>query len=219
VVLPLGGFMDKENYVERQLVDAIFSGVYRTGDKLEPERELAEKFKCSRPVVHRAIIRLEDKGLVSIRPRKGVVVKDYQKSGKLSLLEHIISKNKDGISRKLNHDMLMFIRDNLISLVSHFKNNDKQPNYIEFTNRKDYFDFLIDYALQTNNIVYVLLLNEFEVGILNVTDSILGHLEIKDQFHMIEALVIEKRIEEAISIINDTFEKIQYVWIGGENDI
>ncbi len=211
--------MDKENYVERQLVDAIFSGVYQSGDKLEPERELAEIYKCSRPIVHRAIIRLEDKGLVKIRPRKGVVVQDYKKSGKLSLLEHIISKNKDGISRKLNHDMLMFIRDNLISLVGHFKTIDKQHNHIEFTQRRDYFDFLIDYALQTNNIVNVLLLNEFEVGILNVTDSILENTEIRNQFLRIEELVLKKNIIEAISVINETFGMIEDVWIGGENDV
>ncbi|MBI9010656.1 MAG: GntR family transcriptional regulator [Clostridiales bacterium] len=211
--------MDKENYVEKQLVDAIFSGVYKFGDKLEPERELAKIFKCSRPVIHRAIIRLEEKGLVKIRPRKGVVVQDYKRSGKLSLLEHIISKNKDGISRKLNHDMLMFIRDNLISLVGHFKTFDKKHNHIEFTQRRDYFDFLIDYAIQTNNIVNVLLLNEFEIGILNVTDSILENTDIRNQFLLLEELVVKRKIKEAISVIDETFEMIEYVWIGGEDDV
>ena len=63
--------MVKENYVESCIVDSIFNNEYNPGDKLEPERELAIKFECSRPVIHRAIIRLEEKGLVKIIPREG----------------------------------------------------------------------------------------------------------------------------------------------------
>lgn len=211
--------MVKERHVESCIVDSIFNNEYNSGDKLEPERELALKFKCSRPVVHRAIIRLEEKGLVRIIPRKCVVVLDYKLCGKLSLLEHIILKEKDNISRKLNHDMLMFIKNNFISLVEYFRNEKKLPNNISLKGENDYFKFLMDYAKQTNNIVNIMLLNEFKVGILNVTESILNNKQLRDHFLEIESLVIEKKIDKAISLIHFTFEEIEHLWIGGENEI
>ena len=50
----------------------------------------------------------------------------------------------------------------------------------------------MDYAKQTKNIVNIMLLNEFRVGILNVTESILKNEELRNNFLDIESLVIEK---------------------------
>jgi len=60
--------------VAEQLRDAILDGRYRAGDKLPPERELAEEFQVNRTSVREAIKVLEGLGLVSVRQGGGATV-------------------------------------------------------------------------------------------------------------------------------------------------
>jgi DNA-binding FadR family transcriptional regulator len=60
--------------VAEQLRDAIFDGRFRPGEKLPPERELAEQFQVNRTSVREAIKVLEGQGLVSVRHGDGVTV-------------------------------------------------------------------------------------------------------------------------------------------------
>jgi DNA-binding FadR family transcriptional regulator len=60
--------------VAEQLRDAILDGRYRAGDKLPPERELAEEFQVNRTSVREAIKVLEGLGLVSVRQGDGATV-------------------------------------------------------------------------------------------------------------------------------------------------
>jgi len=53
-----------EAKVEALLVTGILNGKYPALSRLKPERELADAFGYSRSVVHKAIIRLESKGLL-----------------------------------------------------------------------------------------------------------------------------------------------------------
>lgn len=49
------------------LVDAIRSGYFQVGDRLPPERELAEELGVSRPVVRAALDILEEAGVLEVR--------------------------------------------------------------------------------------------------------------------------------------------------------
>ena len=60
--------------VADELADAIRKGTYMPGDKLPPERELAETFGVSRPTVREAMIALEIYGVVEIRHGSGIYV-------------------------------------------------------------------------------------------------------------------------------------------------
>ncbi|HWP64938.1 MAG TPA: GntR family transcriptional regulator [Candidatus Limnocylindria bacterium] len=60
--------------VAEQLRCAIFDGRLRAGEKLPPERELAERFQVNRTSVREAIKVLEGQGLVSVRQGDGVTV-------------------------------------------------------------------------------------------------------------------------------------------------
>lgn len=60
--------------VADQLRDAIFDGHYGAGEKLPPERELAEEFQVNRTSVREAIKVLEGLGLVRVRQGDGVTV-------------------------------------------------------------------------------------------------------------------------------------------------
>ena len=57
--------------VVRQIQDAIFSGHFRPGDKLPPERELIAQFGLSRVTIRESLRILETYGVVAIRPGAG----------------------------------------------------------------------------------------------------------------------------------------------------
>jgi GntR family transcriptional repressor for pyruvate dehydrogenase complex len=61
--------------VAAQLERLILNGALKPGDKLPPERELAERFSVSRSAVREAIRSLELKGLVEPRPGEGTLVR------------------------------------------------------------------------------------------------------------------------------------------------
>ena len=57
-----------------QIEDQIVSGALEVGDRLPPERELAEQFQVSRSAVREAVKALQEKGLVEVLPGKGTFV-------------------------------------------------------------------------------------------------------------------------------------------------
>src|SRR5690606_1201177 len=60
--------------VAEQLRDAVLDGRFRAGEKLPPERELAQEFAVSRASVREAIQGLERLGLVVVRQGDGATV-------------------------------------------------------------------------------------------------------------------------------------------------
>ncbi|MDF1695795.1 MAG: FadR/GntR family transcriptional regulator [Saprospiraceae bacterium] len=58
----------------RQIRSLITSGQLKSGDKLPPERKLAEKFAVGRSVVRDAIRKLEFYGIVKTQPQSGTVI-------------------------------------------------------------------------------------------------------------------------------------------------
>ncbi|HEY3066904.1 MAG TPA: FadR/GntR family transcriptional regulator [Methylomirabilota bacterium] len=59
----------------RQVKQMIAEGRLKTGDRLPPERDLAEKFVVSRTSVREALRALESLGLIEIRPGEGTFVR------------------------------------------------------------------------------------------------------------------------------------------------
>lgn len=60
-----------------QIQNLIMEGTLRPGDKLAPERELAEQFGVSRTAVREAVKALSEKGLVEIHPGRGTFITNY----------------------------------------------------------------------------------------------------------------------------------------------
>lgn len=69
-------FEAKRPYQELGLVlrQELMSGQYRVGDRLPPERDIAERLDVSRTVVREAIIMLELENLVEVKKGSGVYV-------------------------------------------------------------------------------------------------------------------------------------------------
>ncbi len=62
--------------IVRQIRTLISEGKLTSGDRLPPERELAERFKVSRPSVREALRTLESMGLIEIRLGEGTFVRE-----------------------------------------------------------------------------------------------------------------------------------------------
>lgn len=60
--------------IARQLSDLMARGEFKPGERLPAERELAQKFRVSRPSVREALIALEIEGKVEVRVGSGVYV-------------------------------------------------------------------------------------------------------------------------------------------------
>lgn len=60
-----------------QIQNLVKAGALRPGDKLPPERELAEQFGVSRTAVREAVKALSEKGLVEIQPGRGTFITNF----------------------------------------------------------------------------------------------------------------------------------------------
>ena len=82
----------RELFVD-QLEHMIISGKLKIGEKLPPERQLAEMMQVSRAVVNSGISELEKKGFLIVKPRSGTFVADYRRVGTIDTLMAIMKYN------------------------------------------------------------------------------------------------------------------------------
>lgn len=82
----------RELFVD-QLEHMILSGKLKIGEKLPPERQLAEMMQVSRAVVNSGITELEKKGFLIVKPRSGTYVADYRRKGTMETLLSIMKYN------------------------------------------------------------------------------------------------------------------------------
>ncbi|MEP2640375.1 FCD domain-containing protein [Roseobacter sp.] len=92
--------------VVRQIEELILRGILRPGERLPPERELAERLKVSRPSLRDAIGLLQDQGLLSARAGAGVYVADVLGSAFSPALVHLFARHDEAVL-----DYLSFRRD------------------------------------------------------------------------------------------------------------
>ena len=64
----------KYREIADRLAKEIAAGVFKVGQRLPSERDLAQRFEVSRPVIREAIIALEMLGIVSVRAGSGITV-------------------------------------------------------------------------------------------------------------------------------------------------
>ena len=87
----------KELFVQR-IAGLILSGKLRIGEKLPPERVLAEQMGIGKTIVHSGLQELQRLGLVTIKPQSGVYVADYLNNGNLETFNAIVRFNGDSLS-------------------------------------------------------------------------------------------------------------------------
>lgn len=82
----------RDLFVE-QIQHMILSGKLKVGEKLPPERELAQAMQVSRAVVNGGLAELERKGFLVVKPRSGTYVSDFRRTGTLDTLIAIMNYN------------------------------------------------------------------------------------------------------------------------------
>lgn len=73
-----------------ELRRAILGGGYAPGDRLPPERRLAEQVGVSRLTLRSALSKLEGEGLIQARQGSGITVLDYRTHAGVELLPHLL---------------------------------------------------------------------------------------------------------------------------------
>ena len=92
--------------VVRQIEQLILRGILRPGERLPPERELAERMNVSRPSLRDAISTLQDSGLLTARPGAGIFVADVLGSAFAPALTELFARHDEAV-----FDYLSFRRD------------------------------------------------------------------------------------------------------------
>jgi len=88
----------KELFIQ-EIEAKILSGELEIGEKLPPERELAEAMGINRNIVHSGIAEMAARGFLEIRPRLGTYVADYMKKGSVGILVSMMNYNKGRLPR------------------------------------------------------------------------------------------------------------------------
>lgn len=83
--------------IVRQVKQMIAEGRLRSGDRLPPERDLAEKFVVSRTSVREALRALESLGLIEIRPGEGTFIREVSIDALVEPLALLMTSQREAI--------------------------------------------------------------------------------------------------------------------------
>ncbi|PKN86472.1 MAG: hypothetical protein CVU46_07620 [Chloroflexi bacterium HGW-Chloroflexi-8] len=165
----------------------ILSGDLKIGEKLPSERDLAQKMKISRPVLHEALVDLASKGLVKIEARRGIFINDYRINGSCALLSSMLNFHQDQLDPVFGKsliDMRMLIEVETAKLAAiHADEADIRDLQGILEAEKGFstasvedlveldFNFHLQIALASCNRAYPLILNSFKAIYTHLTEN------------------------------------------------
>jgi GntR family transcriptional repressor for pyruvate dehydrogenase complex len=85
--------------VVRQIEQLVLRGILRPGERLPPERDLAEKLNVSRPSLREAIGELQERGLLMTKAGSGVYIADVLGSAFSEALIELFSSHAERAAR------------------------------------------------------------------------------------------------------------------------
>ena len=159
-----------------QLRTMILKGRYRAGDKLPPERKLAETLGVNRATLREALKTLEQLGLVRSRQGDGTRVLDFVQTAGLDLLRHLIPVSDDAGAGILR-DILEFrqiVGRELARLAAERSQPAQRDTLRDIAlhsaaSREELlvqdFDFYFELARATGNVVFPLLINPVRTAV------------------------------------------------------
>src|SRR5262249_37075710 len=84
--------------IVRQIRGLVADGRVKSGDRLPPERDLAERFRVSRASVREALRALQVTGLIEIRPGEGTFVREVSVEALVEPLARVILAQREGVA-------------------------------------------------------------------------------------------------------------------------
>ncbi len=176
---PIGKQRVAEEIVQ-QLRSLILRGVYGIGDKLPPERKLAEDLGVNRASLREAIKSLEQMGLVKTRQGDGTRVLPFMETAGVELVSHLVTGTADGIpNADVLFDVLEFRRifardvaelaaerataEDIVRLEDIAKKADSDVSPDEML--KLDFEFYVELTRVARNRVFQLLINTMRMAV------------------------------------------------------
>jgi GntR family transcriptional repressor for pyruvate dehydrogenase complex len=83
--------------IVRQIKALVAEGKLKSGDRLPPERDLAEKFMVSRTSVREALRALQSRGLIEIRAGEGAFIRDISVETLIEPLALVILPHREAV--------------------------------------------------------------------------------------------------------------------------
>jgi len=164
----------REELVSR-FEEAILSGRFAPGERLPPERELAESLGASRPLLRAALGDLVSRGLVRIEARRGAFVSDFRREGSVEMLLSLMNYGGGELSPRLFESLLemrIFFETETARLAALRRDPEElaaiervvaKERLLEFREARDAtaldYEFHLSIALASGNDIYPLLMN------------------------------------------------------------
>ncbi len=156
--------------IVRQIQRKIISGDFALGQKLPPEREIAQSLNVNRATLREALKKLELLGLLEIRHGDGIYVRNYLESGNLELFKNIIYMD-DVISLELLTNILdirKILAPEMAALAALHRSDDEMKELEratagELTGSMLEQDLMVHHiiARASRNMLYIFILNFF----------------------------------------------------------
>ena len=126
----------KKEKIASLIQDEILTGRFLAGEYLLPERELADRFDVSRPVVHEALLILQSKGLITMRPRHGCIVNDLSSSISMRLLTELYRNKQISEPEKIEVGLILtHIIKKLINRISKLSVKERYHFFLPLKNK------------------------------------------------------------------------------------
>lgn len=209
---PLAVHSLKEACISR-LEGLILSGDWQPGERLPSERDLAGKLNISRPVLHEALVDLAAKGLVSIQPRRGVLVNDFRKTGSCAILSSLLTYHQgefDPRFVKSLFEMRLLVEtecarlaavhatpEQLDILRQLIENQPIDENFDTEVLIEQDFEFHLQVAIASGNLMYPLVINSFKNVYIHFTGEFFNACRATP--HLAEVFVYHRRLVQAIA--------------------
>lgn len=191
----------REEIVE-QLKSGIIAREILPGEKLPPERKLAEMLNVNRSTLREALNKLESMELVEIKHGAGIYVKDYLESGSLELARAVLFR--DGkIDFGVSMDLLL-LRKLLVPEMAYYAALNRKDEHLDelekviFQNDElsvEEKDIRLHHiiAKASGNVLFVILLNSFQAMTMDYF-----HLYFDDEKNRKKSATFHKKVYKAI---------------------
>lgn len=172
------GAKDRRTELLARFEGEILSGRFGPGERLPPERELAEDLGASRPLLRAVLGELETRGLVKVEARRGAYVADWRKEGSIELLLSLFNFGGGLISPAILDGLLelRILFETETARLAALRRSEAElaaietvvarERLLEYREPRDAtildYDFHLAVALASGNAIYPLLMNSFK---------------------------------------------------------
>ena len=228
--MTISKFSIEQNLV-KELEARIITGQLKVGEYMPAERLLATQMEVSRPVIHNALIRLEENGLIQIVPRQGAKVLDYKRHGNLSIVNSLIDCYGRDINHHLRDSILNLLKGHCDLIISDIIKNDFNATLelpketlsiaMELTEKEEKIDAFVElylrFAESAVNPLFLMLLNSCklslrDIGVILVERDSAYHTLLRLWSSLLHQLKI-KDAEKAYAVNQTIFELLIEIWL------